>query len=336
VTGKQTRHRRQRVCAALACLPERVEGRAYGAAMTDPLARLSAISALAAKAGVLKRTNQRAQRAADLKEWGLRHPPPDAGSSFALDDDGFMTQIGGLVHITAVFPIMNAIDSLVATAELIESRATSRNAHPAALLALSRSALESSAITVWLLWPTERADRRARCLGYTQGELSAQKSFHAAERQWFDRDPSRPQQTQFQEHVRLFEERLKMLDNQPKKRPPNPSDFPTEAGKWIEQHLPAHDPELYANGFAHGVSRVYTLGSAIMHGYKWPMDYVQGSEQVVFGMIADGLAAAVGMAECAVALYEAQAQRRKPPSQRKRIYPHRLQPTIDGWAALYE
>ncbi|HUH69838.1 MAG TPA: hypothetical protein VLZ05_13830 [Mycobacterium sp.] len=52
-------------------------------------------------------------------------------------------------------------------------------------------------------------------------------------------------------------------------------------------------------------------------------------------MIADGLAAAVGMAECAVALFEAQAQRQQPPSQRKRIYPDRLQPTIDDWSRLY-
>jgi hypothetical protein len=169
--------------------------------------------------------------------------------------------------------------------------------------------------------------------------LSAQKSFHAAERQWFDREPDRqrePIYAQFQEHLRLYEERVKMLDNQPKKRPPNPSDFPTEAGKWIDQHPPAHDRELYANGFAHGVSRFYTLGSAIIHGYKWPIDYVQKSERVIFGMIDDGLAAAVGMAECAVALFEVQAQRRQPPSQRKGLYPNRLQPTIDDWSTLYE
>lgn len=304
--------------------------------MAEPIAaRLAAISALAAKVGVLSRTNERAKRGADLKEWGLRRPPPDPDSGFARDDDGFMTRIGGLVHITALFPIMNATDSLSAAAELIDGRSTSRNAHIAALLALCRSALESSAITVWLLCPTQRSDRRARCLGFTQAELSAQKSFHAAERQWFDADPSRPQQPQFNEHVRLFEERLKMLENQPKKRPPNASDFPAEAGKWINQHPPAHDRELYANDFSHGVSRFYTLGSAIIHGFKWPTDYVQNNEQATFGMVADGLAAAVGMAECAVTLYEVHAQRRQPPSQRQRIYPPRLQPTIDNWSTLF-
>ena len=44
--------------------------------MTDPFARLAAISALAATVGVLKRTNERAKRGGDLKEWGLRHPIP--------------------------------------------------------------------------------------------------------------------------------------------------------------------------------------------------------------------------------------------------------------------
>ncbi|MGH3958528.1 hypothetical protein [Mycobacterium sp.] len=300
--------------------------------------RRAALLSLAAKAGVLKRTDERAKRAADLKEWGLRHPPPDPGSSLILDDDGFMTEVGGLVHITAAFPIMNATDSLAAAAELIESRPTSRNAHIAALLTLCRSALESSAITVWLLCPPARADRRARCVGFTQAELSAQKSFHAAERKWFEKQPERqsePIYADFEEHVRLFNGRLKMLENHPKKRPPNASDFPTEAGKWIDQHPPAHDRELYANGFAHGASRTYTLASGVLHGFKWAMDYVQAGELETFRMVADGLAAAVGMAECAVALYEIQAQRREPRSARKRLYPTRLQPTIDEWALLY-
>lgn len=227
--------------------------------MTDARTRLSAISALAAKAGALGRIIERGKRGADLKEWGLRHPPPDPGSSLVVDDDGFMTQIGGLVHITAVFPIMNATDSLAAAAELIDGRPTSRNAHTASLLALCRSALESASITVWLLSPIERAERRARCLGFTQAELLAQKSFHAAERQWFEREPARQSQPiypKFQEHVRLHEIRMTMLDNQTKKRPPNPSDLPSEAGKWIDQHPPSHDHDLYANGFAHGVSPV--------------------------------------------------------------------------------
>jgi hypothetical protein len=249
-----------------------------------------------------------------------------------------MTQIGGLVHVTAAFPIMNATDSLAAAAELIENRPSSRNAHTVSLLTLCRAALESAAMTVWLLCPPTRAERRARCLGLTHAELSAQKSFHVAERKWFEMEPDRqrdPIYADFQEHVRLFDKRWKMLENQPKKRAPNASDFPAEAGKWIDQHPPLHDRDLYANGFAHGVSRFYTLGSAFVHGYKWAMDYVQTGELEVSRMEADGLASAVGMAECAVALYEVRARRREPPSERARVYPERLQPTINEWSTLY-
>jgi hypothetical protein len=53
-------------------------------------------------------------------------------------------------------------------------------------------------------------------------------------------------------------------------------------------------------------------------------------------MIADGLAAAVNMTECAVALFEAVS---RGPSGQKRTaeshVPPRLEPTITAWAELY-
>jgi hypothetical protein len=52
-------------------------------------------------------------------------------------------------------------------------------------------------------------------------------------------------------------------------------------------------------------------------------------------MVADGLGPAVGMAECAVALYEAQAHRRGASTGRQRFYPASLQPTITNWSSLY-
>lgn len=66
------------------------------------------------------------------------------------------------------------------------------------------------------------------------------------------------------------------------------------------------------------------------------MDYVQTGELETFRMVADGLGAAVGMAECAVALYEAQAQRRDAPTGRQQRYPDYLATTITKWSALYE
>jgi hypothetical protein len=98
---------------------------------------------------------------------------------------------------------------------------------------------------------------------------------------------------------------------------------------------PAHDRGgLFANDFEGGVERFYVLGSGFVHGYKWAMDYIK-SEVETFAMLADGLAAAVGMAECAVALYEAQAQQRDAPTARQQFHPDSLKPTISNWSALY-
>jgi hypothetical protein len=78
-----------------------------------------------------------------------------------------------------------------------------------------------------------------------------------------------------------------------------------KARKLIDAHPPAQARGgLFANGFESGVARFYTLGSGFAHGYKWAMDYVKTGESETFRMIADGIAAAVGMPECAEAPYE--------------------------------
>jgi hypothetical protein len=41
------------------------------------------------------------------------------------------------------------------------------------------------------------------------------------------------------------------------------------------------------------------------------------------------------MANCAVALYEAQAQRRGSHTSRERRYPERIEPIITTWSAMY-
>ena len=77
---------------------------------------------LIARQDVLDRTKAKAKRAAALKDWGLnvKKQPLDEGSSLATDDAGFMTDYAGdMVSGTALFPIMNATDSLAAVAELI-------------------------------------------------------------------------------------------------------------------------------------------------------------------------------------------------------------------------
>jgi hypothetical protein len=82
-------------------------------------------------------------------------------------------------------------------------------------------------------------------------------------------------------------------------------------------------------------TRFYRVGSGFVHGYKRAIDYVQVGELEIFRMVAEGLGAAVGMAECAVALYEAQAQRHGSETSRTRFYPDRLEPSVKEWASLY-
>jgi hypothetical protein len=168
--------------------------------------------------------------------------------------------------------------------------------------------------------------------------MDAQRGFHAAERGRFQAYPdhqSDPAYAKFLEHARLFDQRIDMMKGLRRENPPNSSGFVEQAGRWIDEHQPSHDQGgLFGYGFQAGVKRFYSLGSGFAHGYKWAMDYVKG-EIETFGMVADGLAAGVGMAECAVALYEAQAQRRDRPTSRQRLYPNGLAPTIAEWAKLF-
>jgi hypothetical protein len=166
-----------------------------GYAMTDP------------RLAVLQRTYDRAKRGRALKDWGLKPQPYDPDSSLALDDDGFMVELGGLVNITALFPIMNATDNLAAVADLIEIRPKTKNAHITSLSALCRTAVEAAAKTIWLLSPTDRADRQARCIGFTDSELAAQRGFHSVERRRLQTQPNyerNPIYAQFVEHVGLL------------------------------------------------------------------------------------------------------------------------------------
>jgi hypothetical protein len=64
-----------------------------------------------------------------------------------------------------------------------------------------------------------------------------------------------------------------------------------------------------------------------VRGYKWAVDYVPGVK--LFGMIADSLAAAIFMTECAGALYVAVCRTAGEQRNTAESYvPKRLEPTI--------
>ena len=303
---------------------------------------------------VVQRTAAKAKRGAELRPWpmGIKPCLVDPGSSLASDDADFMTDYAGdMVSGTASFPIFNAVDALTAVAELIEGRDDSANRkgsgdhHTTSILTLTRTAAESAATTIWLISNPERSERRSLSVRFTGSELNAQRAFHRHTRKWFDQDPEAAQSVEYQdfiEHVRRFDGRVAMLERgqqeTPKAKVKGSGDVVTAAAKWLDQHPPRHDgngPYGNAIGFEDAAGRFYNLNSAIVHGLKWPLDYMPNGEIDMARMILEAVNIAVAMTECAVALFEAQAQNHTMKTDRPILYPERLQPSVETWATLY-
>ena len=316
----------------------------------NPMDLLALVIRRAQTLEIVERTEAKAKRGAELRPWGMgvkRHLI-DADSSLARDDAGFMTDYAGdMVSGTAVFPIMNGIDSITAIAELISGRTDSGDSHASSLLTLSRMATESAATTIWLLSSTDRAMRRSLSVRFTASELNAQRGVHSSTRKWFERGTGRNQPSEYQkflEHVRLSDQRVTMLERgqqeTPKAKVLSSGDVVVAAAKWLDKHPPQHDSDAGPFGREFGFEEVaksfYNVSSAIVHGLKWPVDYMPNGEVDLSRMIVEGVNVAVSMAECAVALFEAQAQNwETPETGRPRLYPPSFQPTVDAWALHY-
>jgi len=310
-------------------------------------------------AGLMWSNADRAARSWRLGEWALmqrvradgsskpRDPArfrPDRGSSLDLDDSHFVAELGeNFVSSTARFPVMNAAECLVGAAQAFGASLEQKRTSTLSTGILCRSAIENAAKTIWLLADSSRAVRRARSLGYTQREIGYQKGYIAAETRFLDvrtderRDADR---RIFEETERRYRQRLDFLTSLPKstrQRPPSDYEFFVRwAGGWIDENPPPHvtDAGGLQYGMSIGAERFYTVGSSFVHGYKWMTDYI-GTEEDVLAQLADSLAAAVIMTECAVALYEAQATHPSRPQARRRNYPDYLESTVSLWRARY-
>ncbi|TQK29786.1 hypothetical protein FBY28_2794 [Arthrobacter sp. SLBN-53] len=317
------------------------------AVTTDPRERLLRMAVL------MWSNADRAARAWRIGEWALLHQVradgsskpldssrfvPDRGSSLDLDDRPCLPELGAnFVSSTARFPVMNAAECLVGAS--LEQKRTSTLSTGI----LCRSAIESAAKTIWLLADPNRAVRRARSLGYTEREIGYQKKYIAVETRFLEvrtderRDAARQS---FAETEQQFRERLNFLTSLPKaarQRPPSDYEFFVRwAGEWIDQNPPPHitDADGLPHGMSIGAERFYTVGSSFVHGYKWMTAYL-GTEENVLTQLAESLAAAVIMTECAVALYEAQATHPARARVRRKNYPDHLDPTVSLWADRY-
>lgn len=320
----------------------------------DPMEFLAALMNRAQTLEIVNRTEAKAKRGAELRPWGMgvKRYLVDSGGSLALDDSGFMTDYAGdMVSGTAVFPIMNATDGITAIGELIagrndsEDKKGSGDSHASSLLTLSRMATESAATTIWLVMSTDRDIRRSLSVRFTASELDEQRKYQSAARKWHELGPGRNQPVEYQkllEHIRLFDERVAMLERGKQETPTakvlGKSNVVAAAARWLDQHPPIHDPGPYgrgAFGFEYVAASFYNVSSAIVHGLKWPLDYMPNGEVDLSRMIVEGVNVAVSMAECAVALFEAQAHNWHAETDRPLLYPDSLQPTIEQWATLY-
>lgn len=322
----------------------------------DPQELITLLWRRAATQQILERTKEKAKRGAELRHWalGVTRNLLDTESSLALDDRDFVLEYAiGMVSTTAVFPAMAAIDSLIAASELIEGRDDSEGrpgskmAHVVSLLTLCRQATESAARTIWLLSSREREMRRNLSVRFSLSELDAQKGFHQLQRKWLDEGGGRSQplteHQKFDEHLRLFESRMDVLRQaqQGTRRATvlgNNALVESAAG-WLDQNPPRHEPSgpfgREGFGFREAAGSFYSVSSGIVHGLKWVTDFMPNGELDLSRMVVESINNAVCMAESAVALFEAQAQDWQSRTDRPRLYPDLLQPTIDRWAELY-
>jgi hypothetical protein len=199
---------------------------------------------------------------------------------------------------------------------------------------LCPSAMESSARTIWILGESDRDERSERAFRVLSKQLEQQKRFLKTEDENVMDGANPPPQKvidQLREHRRKQAELLQTLNHKyPVKKPEPFGKTIGLAAMWVDEHVPPHDTgELAANGLHGGATAFYSWGSSLVHGYKWAVDYAPGMQ--LFPMIADSLAAAVFMTECAVCLYEAC----RAPGGRRNADSHvpaRLEPTIAKWS----
>lgn len=311
------------------------------ASVTQPIQQLLEALVNMQMNGVLERIDNRASRARELRQWGLHPHHPEDGSPLAADDAAFKEAypilLAGDAAVTeeCQFPMMNATENLYAVALLVAQRTSSRDLYASSVFQLCRSAMENSARTIWLLSGPDRETRRDRSLSLEMEQLEQQARFLKLDghfetngRQSRPPDLVAMNTSHRAKHAELVK---KAKEAYTFAKPPSFTATIAEAAQWVDAHVPAHDTgEIAGGGLEEGARVFYSYGSSFVHGYSWMTDYARDGR--IFGMIADSLASAILMTECAVALFEAAC--RVPEGQRNpdSYVPERLEPTIAAWS----
>ncbi|MCB1258658.1 MAG: hypothetical protein KDB26_16215 [Microthrixaceae bacterium] len=292
----------------------------------------------------------RARQAVEFVEWGLSSHQIEPGSRLALDDKAvpFASTVPDLVSTTGRYPAMNACDNIVGAAEVASVSIRKGQLRTSSVSILCRTAMESAAKTIWLLSPTDTDGRVRRCLGFTEVEDLRQKQFNDIEDEVLSGRTDRfaaADRADFDRNTTLFEERMRLVSDLPKgqrKRPDsNILELLKSVENWVDAEYPRQpDPELDKIKVPRGAESFYSLGSGLVHGYKWLNNYINKdtlavAEVDLIEIIVDALGAALRMTECAVALFEAQSIGTSPNPSRRRAYPEGIAALVDRWAPLY-
>lgn len=291
---------------------------------------------------------ERAAYAKGFQDWGLRPSRPHPQSRLARDDaevtlEGEKT----LVSSTALYPTMNASESLTAAAEVIALALTQGQMRTSATAALCRIAMESSAKTIWLIGETDTEERIRRCYGFLKGERGQQLGFeklesaalearidHMAEVDLAEFDKRRAREAE--RHARIAE-----LPAEARIDPTGGAmRFVENAEDWMDKRLPRKpNPDLDRVMRTRSAKSFYALGSGFVHGFKWLRGYVFDDDRLDdLGLLAvtlDAFENALRMTEAAVSLVEAQSIGPQPDPKRVRNYPAGLANIVSDLAPDY-
>ncbi len=287
----------------------------------------------------LGRMMERAKRGRELSAWSLKPVHPDSGSVMDRDDDShFQNHTPHGIAGAALFPIMNAIDSLVVTCVVLEQvpRATPFDHHPPSVMSLCRTAFESASQGIWMLSPSDRDKRRRRAAGASMVGAGQKSSHLRVELEAHDDGKHvlpEPHLSGMRRHLKFAIEERDRLEKL-NREPDSFSTMVSKTGDWLAKNPPQHlQSELNSVDLPTRISQQYRLCSSFTHGYNWGTDFCSGIGDIG-AMLSDAIAVAVFVTEAAVALYEAQATNPRS-SGRASHYPPIIQPTIDQYTSLF-
>lgn len=290
----------------------------------------------------------RAKQAKAFLAWGLRPNPIHPESRLTQDNASVMLEDEpNLVSSTALYPVMNASEHLVAAAEVIALALTQGQIRTSATAALCRIAMESSAKTIWLISETDTEERIRRCYGFLKGERGRQEEFERLEAEALAArtDPlAEADRANFDKRRARIAARQAKISGLPAEAITAPTGGPLKlveaAEDWMNTHLPRKaDPELDKLMHRRSAKSFYALGSGFVHGFKWLMGYVLEDGELddtpLLAITLDSFGNAIRMTESAVSLYEAQSIGPRPDPKRIRNYPAGLADAVAALAPQY-